>query len=422
MECTMTESKTPLAQNNMDVPSAKVSSDKSSAKQPTATTAKTPHSSSSKSVNKLSKLAMFSLLVAIAAPAGHYFWQEKQSQNLVSKINTDNNNRLDTFQQQTEKQLVQQQQIIEKQLQGLATKIATDSQTRIIALEAVVAKLEQNIKQQQPSDWLIHEAEYLLRVAARAVWLEQDTRAALGLLKDADARLAQLNDPTFLPVREVIHQDIKSLSLLPTLDTDEVVLTLMAMNKAVENLPLAMDNLDKKNMDTADLVLSADINDWQTNLAKTWQKFLDDFIRVRARSGTIEPLISPKQQAQLKQNLTLKIQLALWAASQHKGDVYIKSINDIEQWINDFFDVQDLNNQHFVQSLTELKVKKVDFAYPNDLNALSALRSIISKKQTVPLTESINDKKAVNEVLPSSEQVQPTQAHTEKVNQSEVKL
>ncbi len=422
MECTMTESKTPLAQNNMDVPSAKVSSDKSSAKQPAATTAKTPHSSSSKSVNKLSKLAMFSLLVAIAAPTGHYFWQEKQSQNLLSKINTDNNNRLDTFQQQTEKQLVQQQQIIEKQLQGLATKIATDSQTRIIALEAVVAKLEQNIKQQQPSDWLIHEAEYLLRVAARAVWLEQDTRAALGLLKDADARLAQLNDPTFLPVREVIHQDIKSLSLLPTLDTDEVVLTLMAMNKAVENLPLAMDNLDKKNMDTADIDLSDDINDWQTNLAKTWQKFLDDFIRVRARSGTIEPLISPKQQAQLKQNLTLKIQLALWAASQHKGDVYIKSINDIEQWINDFFDVQDLNNQHVLLSLTELKVKKVDFAYPNDLNALSALRSIISKKQTLPLTESINDKKAVIEVLPNSEQVQPVKAQIEKVNQREVKL
>ena len=67
-----------------------------------------------------------------------------------------------------------------------------------------------------------------------------------------------------------------------------------------------------------DLALSDNIGDWQENLAKTWHKFLNDFITVRRRTGMVEPLMAPDQQQHLKQNLSLKIQLVQWAASEQK--------------------------------------------------------------------------------------------------------
>ena len=230
-------------------------------------------------------------------------------------------------------------------------------------------------------DIFLHEAEYLIRIAARTLWLEHDTHAAIGLLKDADNRLAELNDPAFLPVREVIHQDIKALELMPTLQTDEIVLTLMALSKQVAQLPLAIVALGKEQDEEDNLALSNDINDWQSNLAKTWQKFFNSFIRVRARAGSVEPLMSPEQQVYLKQNLTLKVQLALWAASERKGDIYQKSLEDIQQWLNEFFEMSDSVNQHFVDTLTDLQQKQVDYNYPNELGALTAIRATLRNQQ-----------------------------------------
>ncbi len=381
----MTESKAPLASEKTSESPAKVSSSKDT------TTKNTPKIAEPKKTdsNKTSKLAIFAVLIAIAAPAGHYYWQQLQNQQLTqaltSKISGENNAILNRYQNQMQQALTGQQQAFAKQLQEVATQIHNVSQAKITELDTAIKDLEQRIKQRQPSDWLLHETEYLIRIAARTLWLEHNTSAAIGLLKDADARLTELNDPAFLPVRETIHQDIKSLELMPKLDTDEIVLELMAMKKQVAQLPLAIVDLGKESDSEADFNLSADINDWQTNLAKTWQKFLNDFIRVRQRTGSIEPLMSPDQQENLKQNLNLKIQLALWAASERKGDIYQKTLIDIQQWINEFFDMENSINQHFEKSLASLKEKQVAYDYPSELGSLTAIRTTLRNQQARPV-------------------------------------
>jgi len=380
----MTESKTPLTSEKMSEPTTKVSSGKDAKKKN-----ETQKISPSSPPNKISKLAIFAVLIAIAAPSAHYYWQQLQnqqlSQTLTSKISEKNSSTLGHYKTQLEQALKSQEQLLTKQLQQVEIKIQNASQSKIIELDATVKGLEQRIKQRQPSDWLLHEAEYLIRIAARTLWLEHDTNAAIGLLKDADARLTELNDPAFLPVRETIHQDIKSLEVMPKLETDEVVLALMAMNKQVSQLPLAIVDLEKEGEKEANLDLSDDINDWQTNLAKTWQKFLNDFIRVRQRSGSIEPLMSPQQQENLKQNLSLKIQLSLWAASERKGDIYQKTLVDIQQWLNDFFDMESSINQHFAKTLTDLQQKQVNYDYPSELASLTSIRTTLRNQQVEPL-------------------------------------
>ena len=338
------------------------------------------------SKQKVSKLAIFAIIIAIILTIIHYFWQTQQSQSLTIKlseqIDSKNTATFNQYQAQIKQVMNEQQKTFTSQLQQVASRVNNSNQAKISELNSTVSRLERTIKQRQPSDWLLHEAEYLIRMAARTLWLENDTTASIGLLTDADARLADLNDPTFLSVRELVHKDIKSLELMPTLQTDEVVLTLMAMKTQLAMMPLAMVDVGAKVNNSNEL--SDDLNDWKTNLAKTWENFLDDFIRVRQRTGLIKPLVSPEQQQHLKQNLNLKIQLALWAASEQKSDIYQKSLIDIQQWITEFFDLKDAANQKFLHALTKLQTQRVSYNYPSDLLSLTAIRKALKAHVALP--------------------------------------
>tara|TARA_R110001583_G_scaffold7158_7_gene35701 strand:+ start:3496 stop:4881 length:1386 start_codon:yes stop_codon:yes gene_type:complete len=357
--------------------------------------------------NKVSKLALIAIVIALGSTAGHYFWQQQQSQLLTLKLSEqiDNKNTatFNQYQAQMKQALIDQQKTFAKQLQQVTTQVNDSNQAEMAKLNTAVSQLERKAKQSRPSDWLLHEAEYLIRIAARTLWLEHDTTAAIGLLKNADSRLADLNDPAFLPVRELVYLDIKSLELMPTLQTDEIVLTLMAMNKQVAMLSLAMVDVGAETDTNHEL--SNDLNDWQANLTKTWEKFLDDFIRVRQRTGLIEPLISPEQQQHLKQNLNLKIQLALWAASERKGDIYQKTLTDIKQWLTEFFDLEDVTNQHFLTSLTTLQTQRVSYDYPSELSSLNAIRTALKNQTVNPVTLPTKPKTPPTEIIDKAEKI-----------------
>jgi len=399
----MTDKKTPLTTEptkSTGTQSSVSQSAKAKATNKTAatnkTTAKKVATKETAGINKakVSKLALVALVIAIGSTAVHYFWQQQQSQLLTIKLSQQidhkNTTTINQFQAQLQTQLKQalkeQQQIFTKQLQQLTAQVNGSNQTKMSELNTAVSQLERSIKQRQPSDWLLHEAEYLIRIAARTLWLEHDATAVIALLKEADARLADLKNPRFLSVRELVHLDIKALELMPTLETDEIVLTLMTMNRQVAMLPLALVDIETKTDNDISNEVSNDINDWQANLSKTWEKFLDDFISVRQRTGMVKPLVSPEQQQNLKQNLTLKIQLALWAATQRKSELYQETLTDIQQWVTEFFDLKEAINQQFLQALTDLQAQRVSFDYSRELTSLTAIRIALKKPSTRSVT------------------------------------
>jgi uroporphyrin-3 C-methyltransferase len=347
-----------------------------------------------------SKLALLALVIAasaIAASAAHYFWQQEQNLTLLTTISEQRQQAIEASQtssqkaisaklyQQLEEKLAQQQQNFNKQLKQVAQQAHQESTGGVKQLSEQVKQLEQQVTLRQPSDWLIHEAEYLIRVAARTMWLERDTKAAIGLLKEADSRLNELQQPKFLPIRALINQDIAALALMPTLENQQAILSLMALNKQIINLPLAGVNLSAALDSSAQesVELSSDINDWQSNLKKTWQQFLKDFITVRRRAGTVEPLMSPEQQQNLKQNLSLKIQLAQWAASEQKADIYQQTLVEMQAWMNEFFDMEAEINQTFYQTIEEVKQHTIYFDFPSDLSSLAAFKRLNNKELTV---------------------------------------
>jgi uroporphyrin-3 C-methyltransferase len=335
----------------------------------------------------ISKTALLALLISLLAVAGlfaGYLFMQKQQNTMLATLKKQNQNALQDYQNRFKSGLQVQQTDFNRQLEqtakSLTKSIAASRKKELYTLSESVENLQNRVAKKQPSDWLVHEAEYLIRIASRSLWMEKDTASTINLLKDADARLAELNSPPLLPIRQLIHQDIKALEAMPQLATDYIVLTLMALNKEVPNLLLTFDNLTLTDETEQEFALSENISDWRVNLNKSWEKFFNDFIRVRHRTGAVEPLMSPQEQVNLKNNLALKVQLAIWAASQRKTQVYIESLNNIELWLNRYFDMSADVNKKFLTDILQLKEKKVDYDYPTNLTALTAITKVLKER------------------------------------------
>ncbi len=337
-----------------------------------------------KANNKLASLALVIASLSIIAAVAHFIWQQDANNQEFLRITEQNQQALEQSQSELKQSLMTafneqlQQHKSTSQSQDEASKAQQINDAALSALSTQLRQLEQQVDLRQPDDWLIHEADSLIRIAARTLWLEYDTQAAIALLREADSRLKTLARPKYLPVRALINEDIESLALMPSLNTQDAILQLMALNKQIPQLTLAQVKItDAQPSASESLTLSTNIDDWQTNLAKTWQKFLNDFITVRRRTGTVEPLLSPEQQQHLKQNLSLKVQLVQWAASEQKDGIYQQTLLDIQQWLNEFFDMQLTNNQRFYQSIENLKKQTIYYNYPSDLKSLTAIKRLL---------------------------------------------
>jgi len=336
---------------------------------------------------KISKLAIFSLLIALIAVGGvvaMYYWHMQQQQALEARLNDATNKSTLEIKAQMAKVLSRQQEALAAQVEESVYAMENNTADRIAQLNQMVEKFSQN----QPTDWLVHEAEYLVRVAARTLWLEKDATAAVGLLLDANDRITELNNPEVLPVRQLIHQDIANIKALPILETEEVILALIALGEQVPNLPLVTLSVPQENAETNQFELSEDVSNWRENIQKTWNRFLDTFVVVHSRMGDLEPILPADQRENLKENLSLKLQIAQWAASKGKEALFVKSLNDVQSWLVQYFDMENTKNTAFSETINNLKTKTITIDASSKLASLQAIRNILADREiTRPVVE-----------------------------------
>ena len=405
------EKKQPVTNKSKASANEKTSTMKSSEKVPTPLKNTDTTNKSSARQQKLSKTAVLSLIIALAASAGVgglYYWNMQQQAVIKQDVLQQTQQSLTSSDQKTQKSLAnieqrikqliaQQQTAFSDRLANDIEKIRIDSQVKITQLEKTVERLSQN----QPSDWLLHEAEYLIRIATRTIWLEQDTGAAIGLLQDADMRLKELDDPEFLPIRQLIREDIEQLKLMPNIDNEDTILTLMAMNKQLKNLPVKSERIPKDFVTQVKLDLSEDIADWKENLDKTWQYFANSFFKISDTSGTKEAILSPQFQQNLRENLSLKLQLVQWSASEGKQKIFNQTLNDVQVWIEQYFDMNEIENINFSKGIEQLKSEIVTFDFPSTLSSLKALRQVMAVQPLKPIIDKLNQE---NNILDSKDE------------------
>lgn len=321
------------------------------------------------------------LLVLGMAGAGYWYYMQQQSasketvtaqQNNASQLNAIERERAD---------ILASIENVTRTNQALESTVAElKSQNEQLALQAE-STLQQlnNMEGRRPADWLIAEADYLVRMAGRKLWLENDVRTAILLLVNADKRLKSLADPSVLPVRATLAEDIQTLQQLNPVSQSSVALALTGMMAQIDKLPL--DTFEKpEDSNAQDTTLSESADDWQENLAKVWRSLVDDFLTVKSIEGPVEPVLSLEAQFLAKEQLRLQLMHAQSAALQGDEGLYSQSLQYAQTLLTEKFDTEKSQVTGFMDALQNLIATDVARPIPTELASQKPLERLLDSR------------------------------------------
>ena len=362
-------------------------------------------------------LSLLALLVALGlGGAGYYFGQQKTDEiqqkltvleaklaQYSSVVTGDTTNAQVT---QLEKAVSETQEKLNRFEQTVLSK-----EQEFATLRQQLAQVSQLAIAQQPNDWLFSEADFLLNNALRKLVLDNDVDTGVSLLKLADETLAKVNNSEAMAIRSAINQDLKQLLSVESIDQNAVMQRLSQLANAVDELPVLNVNFgDEPNSDK----LSDSLSDWQSNAEKSAISFLNHFIRITPKQGADrKELLAPNQDIYLRENIRLRLQLAIMAVPRQQNDLYKQSLEAVATWVRSYFDTNAEVTQSFLKSLDELAELSVYVDVPSQLQSLNLLDKYLNRTPADVQKIEIEAEKAFNEPPINSQAEPQSQINTE---------
>lgn len=361
-------------------------------------------------------LSLLAILVALSiGGAGYYFGQqqiaeiqqkltalENQTGANLSSNNTNNNKRLTQLEQSlktAQENIVQLEQLI------------VSKTGEITSLQTQMKQVSQLAIAQQPSDWLFSEADFLLNNALRKLVLDNDVDTAVSLLKLADETLVKVNNSQANEIRSAINQDLKQLLSLSSVDQNAIMQKLSQLANTVDELQALNVNFDEtsKNNDK----LSNNITDWQQNIEKSATSFLNHFIRISPKQNSNKKeLLAPNQDIYLRENIRLRLQLAIMAVPRQQNELYKQSLEAVSSWVRSYFDTNAEVTQNFLKLVDGLTDTSIYVDVPEQLKSLTLLDKYLNRTALDLQKVEIEADKAID-TMPKVEAVKPTQSESQ---------
>src|SRR5690554_3033997 len=226
------------------------------------------------------------------------------------------------------------------------------------------------------TDWLLAEAEYLLRIANQRLLIEKDIRGSLSALESADEVLRESDDIGVYPVRQQLAREIQSLKGIQGVDRTGLYLRLEAAIASVNDLTdqaLISDQAPGFDMNEDQNAPS----DGSNMFTRGWNRFLGtlkEVVVIRRMDEPVKPLLSPDQSAWARLNLQLMLEEAEMAVLRGNQPLYERALNKAINTINDWYDGTNPAIQGISDTLSELAGKDVDPALPDISKSLDLLK------------------------------------------------
>ena len=376
--------------------SAKTESKSSKQRPKTPTSTSNTQTKSAKNTG-LWILSLFNFLLILAAlGAAYWFWMQWQDQ-LAQQNNQLSQQQTKVAQQQSAiASSLNQTSQFKGQIEQQSAALETSIQSLISELQATHEQVKVNqqnladVSGRRPSDWLLAEADYLVRMAGRKLWLEKDLSTAREMLFAADQRLQELDDPSLLPIRETLANDIQSLQQVNSVSTDAIALRLGAMLGQVEQLPLAFFKKPESSISTAP---SPDANTWQANLARNWQQVTENFFSVKRKTADIQPFMSAQEQWLAREQLSFSLLQAQVAVLKQNQPLFKQALALAQQHLAEHFEGEHPSTLQFSADIRELINTNISQTYPSQLFAAPLLEDALDTRinQRFSQEEAIND-------------------------------
>ncbi|WP_031523751.1 uroporphyrinogen-III C-methyltransferase [Siccibacter colletis] len=322
-------------------------------------------------------LSVIAIAIALAAGAGLYSWGKQQA----SAQRTTNDtlvNQLTALQKEQASQKADFEKLIQQQASQLE-----EANRQQATLTRQLDEVQQKVATISGSDaktWLLAQSDFLVKLAGRKLWSDQDVTTAAALLKSADASLADMNDPSLITARRAITEDIASLSAVTQVDYDGIILKVNQLSNQIDNLRLADNNSDSAPMDADSSELSSSLSEWRVNLVKSWHNFMDSFITIRRRDDTDVPLLAPNQDVYLRENIRSRLLVAAQAVPRHQDETYKQALDNVSTWVRAYYDTDDASTKAFLEELDNLSQQNIRMDIPEALQSQPILEKMMQNR------------------------------------------
>ena len=359
-------------------------------------------------------LSLLAILIALGVGGASYYFGQQQVDEFQQKLTAleaqINNKTVVSAPAQEVKFDTTQLAQLESANKATQNKIAQVEELinakshELVGLQSQINKVSAQANAQQPTDWLFSEADFLLNNALRKLVLDNDVDTAVSLLKLTDETLAKVNNSQSAAIRSAINQDLKQLLSVTGIDQNAVMQKLSQLANTVDELPVLDVNFGDDQNATK---LSDSLSDWAENAEKSATSFLNHFIRISPKHGADrKELLAPNQDIYLRENIRLRLQLAIMAVPRQQNELYKQSLEAVASWIRSYFDTNAEVTQSFLKSVDELSELSIYVDVPSQLQSLSMLDKYLNRTPLDVQKIEIEAEKAIDN-SPRKEEVKP---------------
>jgi len=249
-------------------------------------------------------------------------------------------------------------------------------QEREAELRAAVADVHRRVGR-SGTQWMIAEAEYLLRIASDRLILARDTESARVALGLADQRLRDTADPGWAGVREQIARDMAKLGSFEAPDTAGMSARLAALIQQIPQLKIARATIGPERTLPERKDGEPGERNWETLLDDVWAGFKNS-VRIRERDAPVQAMLAPEQQFFLYENLKLHLEAARLGLARGDQALFRDNLNTADDWLKKFFEPDSATAKAIDTAIGEMV--KVDIR-PEMPDVSQSLRTLKVRKK-----------------------------------------
>ena len=138
-------------------------------------------------------------------------------------------------------------------------------------------------------------------------------------------------------------------------------------------------------------------------MEKSATSFLNHFIRISPKqTADKKELLAPNQDIYLRENIRLRLQLAIMAVPRQQDELYKQSLDAVASWVRSYFDTNAEVTQNFLKSVDELADSSIYVDVPGQLQSLTLLDKYLNRAPLDVQKVEIEADKAI-ETMPKAE-------------------
>lgn len=230
------------------------------------------------------------------------------------------------------------------------------------------------------------EVSYLVNLANLNLIAGHDAENAKSLLKMAMEKVALKNNPALAELQKSLESDVSRLSAMASFNIEGTLLELDNINQQIQALSI-MPNLEfKAPTSNSEVQKTVEKLPWYKRLLNSLSGLKDLFV-IRHVGANAIPLVSPREEVYLKENIQIKLMQAQWAVIHQKPLVYEKNLQEVARWLKTYFH-NPKNIQPILERLLKLQALNVrpDFrGVENSLKILSQLKQSVPPSESMPV-------------------------------------